>query len=141
MCRPNEVASGAAAATLHAGPFDPAAHQVQYFQPVPTLASNGDIEGPYQRPNVGTFGDMERNSLWGPGLINVDAAVSKKFFLTERLNFQLQAQAFNAFNHPNLGQPSGCVDCGSSSGIITGIVASQDGTTMRRLQFSARFEF
>jgi len=57
------------------------------------------------------------------------------------LNFQLQAQAFNVFNHPNLGQPSGCVDCGSSSGIITGIVASQDGTTMRRLQFSARFEF
>lgn len=141
MCRPNAVGSGAAAATLHAGSFDPVAHQVQYFTPVPTLAFAGDVEGPYERPSPGTFGDMQRNSLWGPGLINVDAAVSKKFFLTERLNFQLEAQAFNAFNHPNLGQPNGCVDCGSSSGIITGIVASQDGTTMRRLQFSARFEF
>jgi hypothetical protein len=50
-------------------------------------------------------------------------------------------QAFNVFNHPNLGQPNGCVDCGSSSGLITDIVASQDGTTMRRLQFAARIEF
>lgn len=140
MCRPNGLGSGPQA-TLHTGSFDPVAHQVRYFNPVPTLAFAGDVEGPYERPNPGTFGDMQRNSLWGPGLVNVDAAVSKKFFLTERLNFQLEAQAFNVFNHPNLGQPSGCVDCGASSGIITGIVASQDGTTMRRLQFSARFEF
>src|SRR6185437_5120689 len=141
LCRPNAVGSGTAQATLHAGPFDPVSHQVQYFQPVPTLASNGDIEGPYQRPNVGAFGDMERNSLWGPGFINADVAVAKKFFLTERLNFQLQALAFNVFNHPSLGQPNGCVDCGSNSGIISDIVASQEGTTMRRMQFSARFEF
>jgi hypothetical protein len=57
------------------------------------------------------------------------------------LNFQLTAQAFNLFNHPNLNNPSGCVDCGTSSGLITDIVASQDGTTMRRLQFAARFQF
>jgi hypothetical protein len=61
--------------------------------------------------------------------------------MTEKLNFQLTAQAFNVFNHPNLGGPSGCVDCGTSSGLITDIVASQDGTTMRRLQFAARFQF
>jgi hypothetical protein len=57
------------------------------------------------------------------------------------VNFQFMVQAFNVFNHPNLGQPNGCVDCGSSSGLITDIVASQDGTTMRRLQFAARIEF
>ena len=51
------------------------------------------------------------------------------------------AQAFSVFNHPNYGQPSGCVDYGTSSGLTTDIVASQDGSTMRRMQFSARFQF
>ncbi len=61
--------------------------------------------------------------------------------LSERITFQATAQAFNVFNHPNLGQPNGCVDCGTSSGLITDIVASQDGSSMRRLQFAARFQF
>jgi len=140
LCRPNKVASGLGG-DLHAGSFDPISHSVRYFPVYPTLATAGQVEGPYSRPFPGTFGNIQRNALWGPGLFNTDMAISKKFFLTEKLNFQLQAQAFNVFNHPNLGQPSGCVDCGTSSGLITDIVASQDGTTMRRMQFSARFQF
>jgi hypothetical protein len=140
LCRPDGMGN-APSATLHAGAFNPVAHNVPYFAPLPTLAFAGQVEGPYIRPNPGTFGNVERDSLWGPGLVNTDLALAKKFFFTERLNFQLQAQAFNLFNHPNLGNPSGCIDCGSSSGLITDIVASQEGTTMRRLQFSGRFQF
>src|SRR3984957_10289770 len=140
LCRPNAVGSGPQA-SLHKGSLNPTGHDVPYFSPVPTLAYAGQIQGPYSRPNPGTFGNIERDSLFGPGLISTDLALSKKFFLTERLNFQLTAQAFNVFNHPNLNNPSGCVDCGTSSGLITDIVASQDGTTMRRLQFAARFQF
>jgi hypothetical protein len=140
LCRPNGIGTGPQA-SLKKGSFDPVSHSVSYFQPVPTLAYAGQISGPYSRPNPGTFGNIERDSLFGPGLINTDLALAKKFNLTERVNFQLTAQAFNAFNHPNLNGPNGCVDCGTSSGLITDIVASQDGTTMRRLQFAARFQF
>ena len=140
MCRPNSVGP-AADFGLHAGAFDPVGHDVRYFSALPTLAYAGAQEGPYVRPLPGHFGDIQRDALWGPGLFNTDLSVAKKFFLTERLNFQFMAQAFNVFNHPSLGQPSGCVDCGPSSGLITDIVASQDGTTMRRLQFSGRFQF
>ncbi|HEV2274013.1 MAG TPA: hypothetical protein VGR96_07595, partial [Acidobacteriaceae bacterium] len=139
LCRPN--AAPGASVSFHSGAFNPVAHSVSYFNPVPTLAYAGQIQGPYSRPNPGTFGNIERNAFWGPGLLNTDLSLAKTFFLTEKLNFQLQAQAFNLFNHPNLGQPSGCVDCGTSSGQITDIVASQDGSSMRRLQFSARFQF
>jgi hypothetical protein len=46
------------------------------------------------------------------------------------------------FNHVNLGQPNSCVDCqNSNAGQITSIVSSQDGTSMRRLQFALRLEF
>jgi hypothetical protein len=140
MCRPSLAFPGASV-DLHAGSFNPNTHSVSYFAPVPTLTAAGEVEGPFMRPFPGTFGNFGRNSLWGPGLINSDLALSKKFFLTEGIEFQLTAQAFNVFNHPNLGQPNGCVDCGSSSGLITDIVASQDGTTMRRLQFAARIQF
>jgi hypothetical protein len=140
LCRPNAIGNGPQA-SLNKGSFNAVDHNVPYFAPVPTLAYAGQVQGPYSRPNPGTFGGIERDSLFGPGLINTDLAVAKKFFLTESLNFQLTAQAFNLFNHPNLNNPSSCVDCGSTSGLITDIVASQDGTTMRRLQFSARFQF
>jgi hypothetical protein len=140
LCRPNAIGNGPQA-SLHKGSFNAVDHNAPYFAPVQTLAYAGQVQGPYSRPNPGTFGGIERDSLFGPGLINTDLAVAKKFFLTESLNLQLTAQAFNLFNHPNLNNPSSCVDCGSTSGLITDIVASQDGTTMRRLQFSARFQF
>ncbi len=139
MCRPSLVPGESV--HVGAGSFNPNTHSVSYFTPVSTLAFAGDIEGPFVRPYPGTFGDLGRDSLWGPGFINTNLALSKKFFFKEGMTFQLTVQAFNVFNHPNLGQPSGCVDCGSSSGLITDIVASQEGTTMRRLQFAARFQF
>jgi Carboxypeptidase regulatory-like domain/TonB dependent receptor len=139
MCRPSLVPG--ASVRVGAGSFNPITHSVSYFAPVPTLAFAGQVQGPFERPYPGTFGDLGRDSLWGPSLFNTDLAITKKFFIRESVNLQFMVQAFNVFNHPNLGQPSGCVDCGSSSGLITDIVASQDGTTMRRLQFAARLQF
>ncbi len=138
LCRPNW---DGASFQLGAGGFDPVGHDVRYFPAFSTLTQAGATEGPYVRPLPGTFGDIPRNALFGPGLFNTDMAMAKTFSLHEKLNLQLTAQAFNVFNHPNLGEPSGCVDCGSSSGLITDVAASQDGTTMRRLQFSAQFQF
>jgi hypothetical protein len=140
LCRPSAAHAGQDFG-MHAGSFNPVTHTVSYFTPVPTLTYAGEVEGPWMRPYPGTFGNIPRDALWGPGLINSDMAISKKFFFREGISFQLTAQAFNVFNHPNLGQPNSCVDCGGSSGLITDIVASQEGTTMRRLQFAARVQF
>jgi hypothetical protein len=42
----------------------------------------------------------------------------------------------------NLGGPDSCVDCqDGNAGTISSTLSSQDGTTMRRLQFSGRFSF
>jgi hypothetical protein len=74
-------------------------------------------------------------------LVNVDSALTKNFNLPEKLKMQLTVETFNLFNHVNLGQPGNCIDCGVTSGTIQGTVAEQDGTSMRRMQFAARFEF
>ncbi len=45
---------------------------------------------------------MRRNSLRGPGAWNTDAAVSKRFQLTERVGMDFRAEGFDFLNHHNL---------------------------------------
>lgn len=138
LCRPNW---DGASFQLGAGAFDPVAHDVRFFPAFPTLTTAGQQEGPYVRPQPGTFGDIARDSLWGPGFFNTNMSIAKTFTLHERGQLRFTAQAFNLFNRPNLGQPSSCVDCGSSSGLITDVVSTASGTTMRALQFAGRITF
>jgi hypothetical protein len=131
---------------LHKGSYDPISRSIPYLTPSPyALERAGQPNstfGPYARPASGTFGNIGRNQLVAPGLFNTDLALAKNFNLTERLIFQLRAEAFNAFNQVNLGQPYGCVDCQDGfAGRIFSTVSSQDGTSMRRLQFAARLQF
>ena len=54
---------------------------------------------------IGTFGDIGRNSLRGPGYADVDMSLFKNMFTGERISAQFQAEAFNAFNRVNFGNP------------------------------------
>ncbi len=101
------------------------------------LANNGDTSGPWRRPAIGTIGNAGRNTLLGPGWFNTDASLFKRFLLTERLQGQFRVEAFNFFNHVNLGNPDGCVDCGNA-GRIFGLAPNAN---MRHLQFGLRFDF
>ncbi|MEK6281393.1 MAG: TonB-dependent receptor [Acidobacteriota bacterium] len=56
-------------------------------------------------PPRGTFGNAGRNILDGPGFQSVNASLIKNTALSERLNLQFRAEAFNLFNHPNLDLP------------------------------------
>ena len=57
-------------------------------------------------PQPWTWGNMARNSLWGPGSSNWDISLAKTFAIAERVRAQVRADAFNAFNHFNLGNPN-----------------------------------
>ncbi|MDQ3665878.1 MAG: TonB-dependent receptor [Acidobacteriota bacterium] len=48
-----------------------------------------------------TFGNLGRNTVIGPDLINMDFAVAKTIPVRESLQLQLRAEAFNVFNRPN----------------------------------------
>lgn len=130
---------------LSRGSYNAQTRQVPYFTPSPYLLQSSGPQnsfGPYARPAVGTFGNLGRDTLIGPGFWNADLSLSKDFNLTERVRFQLRAEAFNAFNNVKLGQPNSCVDCqDGNAGTISSTLATQDGTSMRRLQFAARFSF
>jgi hypothetical protein len=53
------------------------------------------------------IGSSSRNPVRGPGLQNADLMIGKTFRITERLNFELRAEAFNVSNTPPLNDPNG----------------------------------
>jgi outer membrane receptor protein involved in Fe transport len=138
--------SGSGGFSTGVGSFNPVTHKVPFFTPAPyVLQPPGQANstfGAFARPLVGTFGNIGRDSFLGPGYINTDLSVSKSVSLREQLSLQFRADFFNLFNKVNLGQPDSCVDCqDGNAGTISSIVASQDGSSMRRIQLSARIQF
>lgn len=107
--------------------------------PTNALNLNGCTRGPWQRPAVGTFGNVTLNSFYGPRFFNADAALSKRLRITERVNAQFRVELFNAFNDVNLGQPNGNVDS-KTAGQITSL-ATPSLAQMRRWQFALRLDF
>jgi len=105
--------------------------------PTSELNANGCTRGPWSRPAPGTFGNVARNSFFGPHLFNADASLTKGFHITEAVNAQFRAELFNVFNHVNLGQPNATVDS-PTAGQIFSIAAL---SSMRKWQFGLRVNF
>lgn len=77
-----------------------------------TLTSTSPTATPTCVPGTLTFGNVGRNSVYGPGFTNMDLALIKNTKISENLNLQMRADAFDIFNHPNYGQP------GASGGFL-----------------------
>jgi hypothetical protein len=68
---------------------------------------------------AGTFGDTGRNTLYGPGAINWDMAVSRRFEVKERWKMDIRADFFNIMNHANWGNPGTSIASSGTFGQIT----------------------
>ncbi len=53
------------------------------------------------------IGNSPRNPVRGPGLENADVMIGKTFRITERVNLETRAEAFNVSNTPPLKDPNG----------------------------------
>ena len=58
-------------------------------------------------PAPGTNGNLGRNVFRGPGFIQTDASLSKKFAVTERVSGNLRIDGYNVPNRINLLEPTG----------------------------------
>jgi outer membrane receptor protein involved in Fe transport len=100
----------------------------------------------FMQPPDGTFGNLGRNAIYGPGFWNVDFSVTKNTNLTERLLLQLRFEFFNIFNHPQFSLPGNSFGSASFGQVTqTPDVAQGNpglgGGGPRVLQFAARFQF
>ncbi len=68
---------------------------VQWFNPLAVAV-----------PTQFTYGNSDRDMIWGPGYENWDMSAMKTFHVTEGLGLQFRRDFLNAFNHFNLGNPN-----------------------------------
>ncbi|OFW19383.1 MAG: hypothetical protein A3H27_14330 [Acidobacteria bacterium RIFCSPLOWO2_02_FULL_59_13] len=95
----------------------------------------------FELQDPGTYGNLGKGTVIGPGLVNVDLSLSKTFAISERSNLQFRAELFNLFNRPNFGEVSRTAFTGTtrrngSAGRIVDTI-----TTSRQIQFGLRLSF
>jgi len=97
-------------------------------------------------PPSGTFGNVGRNVLTGPGLGTWDFSVLKDTHLFERMNLQFRAEIFNLLNRTNLNTPNLITFTSATVGSpptpappspVAGTF-TQTSTTSRQVQFSLK---
>ena len=67
----------------------------------------------------GTFGNVGRNILHGPGTFTLDFSIQRLFTIKERWKLQYRAEFFNGINHTLLNNPGTVVTSGGFGQITT----------------------
>jgi hypothetical protein len=83
----------------------------------------------------GTFGTAGRNTIIGPGSIQLDFSAHKQFRIAENHALQFRFEAFNFPNHPNWGNP----DFSITSQTFGRINSTR--TNMREIQVALKYMF
>ena len=98
----------------------------------------------FSRPAVGTFGNLERNSLSGPTYWRTDASLFKKFALGETTELEFRIESVNFFNHVNLNAPDGFIGNPAAPAANAGRISNTafDGNDpQRNFQFALKLKF
>lgn len=103
----------------------------------------------FTAPVNGTWGNLPRNAVVGPGHWQIDPAISKRFPVTERVGAILRVEAFNVFNVAQYGKPG--VNWAPASTVANpnnyGVITSAYNTNTagsggpRDLEFSLKVDF
>ncbi len=96
--------------------------------------------GAFVLPTAGTYGNLGRGTLTGPGLAEIDLSLFKNTMVTERLNLQFRAECFNLLNHANFGTPNAIVFSSGTISPTAGLITAT-ATTSRQIQFGLKLTF
>lgn len=95
----------------------------------------------FARPTGARFGTVGRNTMRGPGVVNMDLSVFRTFKMTERISLKFQGESFNLSNTPHFANPNG----NANSGTFGRITSTQSGGDAigrsRELRFGLRLGF
>lgn len=94
----------------------------------------------YLLPVPGTWGNLGRGRLRGPGLATLDLSLFKRTSLTERTSLQFRAEFFNLFNRANFGNPNSVVFTAGTFNPSAGLITATT-TTSRQIQLGLKLIF
>ena len=103
----------------------------------------------FTQPPLGVYGDSPRNMLRQPGINNWDMGIGKSFAIGERVQFKLNGDFFNAFNHHQYAIGTGALigsGTGGGSSISNSITSTTAGqitsaSASRIIQLSGKLVF
>jgi hypothetical protein len=95
----------------------------------------------FSLPIAGTYGNLGRNTLIGPGLQDIDFGLEKNFRVRDFANMTFRAESFNLFNHTNLGLPNTSAFAASGAANPSAGVITQTVTSSRQFQLALRVNF
>ena len=78
-------------------------------------------------PTAGRFGTCGLGIVEGPGMIDVDAGLAKRFNVGERMHVRVEASFTNVINHTNYAPPSMNVGEPSTFGILNTALLQGEG--------------
>lgn len=91
-------------------------------------------------PTPGTYGNLSKGVLEGPGMAEVDFSLFKTMRLTERIGLQFRSEFFNIINRTNLNFPTPIVFAGGNYSPAAGRI-TKTATTSRQIQFGLKLSF
>jgi hypothetical protein len=112
------------------------------------FVGNGTPQNPdFPGTCANLLGNSGRNSITGPGLVNVDMSLIKNSYvkrISEQFNIQFRMEVFNIFNRANFNPPTSNSQIydgsGNSLGSPSGAAGQLDttATTSRQVQFAIK---
>ena len=87
--------------------------------------------------NGARFGSGGRNNLRGPDFFEMDSTIYRTFTISERVKFELRAEALNMLNHANFNLP----DANVNSNTFGYITSTFGPNQQRQWRFGARLSF
>jgi hypothetical protein len=87
--------------------------------PPPNPTSVRFFNAAFARPAAGSFGNLGRNTLSGPGFGAIDFSVIKTTAVTERVGLQFRVEVFNLTNRANYANPGNSLAAATAFGVIT----------------------
>jgi len=99
----------------------------------------------FHQPDPGKLGNMGTYSVYGPGLFEVDTALSRVFKIQERKSLEIRGEAYNLPNFFLRGNPGTALSVTSTFGKVTQVYnpgyALSGGGGPRVVQLAAKFAF
>jgi Carboxypeptidase regulatory-like domain/TonB dependent receptor len=95
----------------------------------------------YEPQAGGYLGDIPRDSVKGPGTVGFDFSILKTTKLTEKLNMQFRAEAFNIINHFNVGAPESGINTTTPTTVGQSTLSQAPVVNPRQIQFAVKFDF
>jgi hypothetical protein len=94
----------------------------------------------FARVTEARFGNVGRNTMRGPGVVNMDLSLFRTFKLAKKFQLQFRGEAFNVSNTPHFANPNGNVNSSNFGKVLSTQSAYAVGRS-REFRFGLRLTF